>query len=94
MHRRNPNLSETMISYTYNTWFEKAKLSFLDVMKLTHGFVIDMPISMAVDQIKCQKEIAISWFSFCREVCKNFAVQGRIGGPGHIVEVLSHFNKF
>jgi len=56
--------------------------------------VIDMPIYMAVDQIKCKKEIAIGWFSFCREVCKNFAVQGRIGGPEHIVEVLSHFNKF
>jgi hypothetical protein len=81
---------ETWINPLHNTWFERAKLSFLDVMRVTHAFVLNFPIFILEDQTGIDDETLIDWYSVCREVCTEFATQRRIGGAGHIVEIDEH----
>jgi hypothetical protein len=88
--------TKVTISCASGTWFEKTKLSPIQVMLLTHCFAVNNTYKQtitdaSVGNSKLSKTTVSDWFSFCREVCMismcNKITNSKIGGPGHIVEI-------
>lgn len=81
--------NERTVAYTSNTWIHRTRLPLIKVIQMTYAFCMRLEVTKACDQIGVSKVTGIEWFSFCRDVCSNFAPQQRVGGYGHIVEVYS-----
>lgn len=79
------------------TWFEQSRLPPDTVMMLTYAFVADMTYEQArrecnIWDIELSDDTIRDRFNMCRDVCitsleNQYESSGKIGGPGHVVEI-------
>lgn len=72
------------------TWFEKSKLTKLQILKLVFLFCNRRPVTVALKIAEVAWEAAINWFKVCREVCQIINQNQpftSIGGPNLTVEI-------
>ncbi|RWS18900.1 hypothetical protein B4U80_02071, partial [Leptotrombidium deliense] len=50
-----------------------------------------MSVETVAAEMRLSKVTVIDWLVFCREVCRNFNNQNKIGGPGYEVEIDEHY---
>jgi transposase-like protein len=88
--------SDHQESRANNTWFQESRLSPEQVVLLTYAFTTSMTYDDAIRECsigsKLSRETVSDRWSYCREICMialddKFEASGRIGGPGHVVEV-------
>ena len=78
------------------SWFSGSRLSFLQILLLTHYWVRKLTFKNNSTESKVDRNTVTDWASFCREVCVEACVMAseRIGGVGAIVEIdESKFGK-
>ncbi|XP_067121638.1 uncharacterized protein, partial [Centruroides vittatus] len=84
------------LSCTHNTFFERAKLSALEVLTLVYSWVMQLPVTIAAEQCRVALATAVDWYNFCREVAEVFVSHAqniKLGGEGLHVEIDETFTR-
>ncbi|ODM88686.1 putative transposase-like protein [Orchesella cincta] len=74
---------------TTGSFFDDVRMSWLTVWDLILHWFFQTPVIAASSQLKCGKDAAIDWYSFCREICYEIVSEMDIciGGVGLHVEI-------
>jgi len=78
------------------TWFHGHKIPIQKCLLLMYAFANKMSYEDAIRETSLAEVTSSAtvadWYSYCREVCllaldKKYEDEGKIGGPGHVVEI-------
>ena len=102
-NRRKEARCNHIVDPLVNTFFEKTRIPFRDILAIVFCFVLKLPVTFCLNQISTwrrsrgERDIhpgtTCDWYSYCREVCEVIASHNykELGGRGKTISVDETF---